>query len=69
MDFSESGQLAADNSRMSIKITTKEKGPYCQEDDYVVARWKKWNNEDGTKMEDVKETGDGRPAVFRIGHF
>lgn len=54
---------------MSLKITKKEKGPYCAEDDYVVAYWKKWNGTDGTKMEDVSESGDGRPAVFRVGHF
>ena len=54
---------------MKIKITHKEKGPYCQEGDYVVGTWKKWSGTDGTKMEDVTESGDGRPAVFMVGHF
>ena len=69
MDFAQSGQLKEDASRMNVKITTKQKGPYCSEDDYVVGYWKKWNGTDGTKMEDVKETGDGRPAVFKLGAF
>jgi|TARA_B110001450_G_C17578999_1_gene464080 FKBP-type peptidyl-prolyl cis-trans isomerase len=54
---------------MKVNITTKSKGPYCSENDFVVATWKKWNGTDGTKMEDVKEKGDGRPAVFRVGNF
>ena len=54
---------------MTVDITKKEKGSYCAEDDYVVGYWKKWNGTDGTKMEDVKESGDGRPAVFKVGHF
>jgi|TARA_B110000285_G_C15048107_1_gene575455 hypothetical protein len=54
---------------MTVDITKKDKGPYCAEDDYVVGYWKKWNGTDGTKMEDVKESGDGRPAVFKVGHF
>jgi len=54
---------------MTVDITKKSKGPYCAEDDYVVGYWKKWNGTDGTKMEDVKESADGRPAVFKVGHF
>jgi FKBP-type peptidyl-prolyl cis-trans isomerase len=68
-DMFQGAELRADNARMTIDITTKVKGPYCAEDDYVVATWKKWNGTDGTKMEDVKESGDGRPAVFKVGHF
>lgn len=55
---------------MSVKLKgEKHMGAFCQENDYVVAHWKKYSNTDGTKMEDTKETGDGRPAVFRVGHF
>lgn len=56
---------------MKIKIhpKTKGKGPYCAEDDMLVGYWKKWNGTDKTKMEDVKESGDGRPAIFMVGHF
>jgi hypothetical protein len=63
------GELRADAERMSVTINTHVKGPYCAEDDFVVGYWKKWNGTDGTKMEDVKESGDGRPAVFKVGHF
>jgi hypothetical protein len=54
---------------MDIKVTTKSVGAYCNEDDWVVATWKKWSNTDGTKMEDTSESGDGRPAIFKVGHF
>ena len=54
---------------MKFEVTTKHEGGFCSQDDYVVGYWKKWNGTDGTKMEDVKEHGDGRPAVFKIGHF
>jgi len=54
---------------MNVKITTKAKGPYCTEGDFVVASWKKWNGTDGTKMEDTTEHADGLPAVFRTGHY
>ena len=71
MDMAQGSVLKADAERMTVKIHPKTvtKGPYCAEDDYVVGYWKKWNGTDGTKMEDVKENGDGRPAVFRLGHF
>jgi len=62
-------ELRADAERMTVDITKKFIGEYCAEDDYVVGYWKKWNGTDGTKMEDVKESGDGRPAVFKLGHF
>jgi len=68
-DFYQGGQLKADNARIGLEITHKSEGPYCAEADYVVGYWKKWNGTDGTKMEDVKESGDGRPAVFRVGNF
>ena len=68
-DMFQGSELRADNARMDVKITTKVKGPYCAEDDYVVATWKKWNGTDGTKMEDTTEHADGLPAVFRVGHF
>ena len=45
----------------------KKKNP--KQDGFVVGYWKKSNGTDGTKMEDVKEIGDGRPAVFMVGHF
>jgi len=61
--------LNADAARMNVKVTKKSVGKYCDENDYVVAHWKKWSETDGTKMEDTKEVGDGRPAVFRVGHF
>jgi hypothetical protein len=54
---------------MNVNVTKKSVGKYCDENDYVVAHWKKWSETDGTKMEDTKEVGDGRPAVFRVGHF
>lgn len=59
----------ADAARMKVDITNKSTGAYCNEDDWVVATWKKWSGTDGTKMEDTKEVGDGRPAVFKVGHF
>lgn len=62
-------QLRADNANMGFTITKKAEGAYCNEGEYVVGYWKKWNGTDGTKMEDVKESGDGRPAVFMLGHF
>lgn len=61
--------LREDASRMKLEITHKAEGPYCAENDFVVGYWKKYNGTDGTKMEDVKEHGDGRPVVFRVGHF
>ena len=61
--------MNADAARMDLKIEKKGVGAYCNEDDYVVAHWKKWSKTDGTKMEDTKESGDGRPAVFKVGHF
>ena len=61
--------LREDASRMTVKITHKTEGPYCAENEFVVGYWKKYNGTDGTKMEDVKEHGDGRPVVFRVGHF
>ena len=69
MDNAQGGILRADATRMKVKVKKPVKGPYCAEDEYVVGYWKKWNGTDGTKMEDVKESGDGRPAVFKIGHF
>lgn len=54
---------------MDVKITKKNPGKYCTENDFVIGYWKKYNGTDGTKMEDVKEHGDGRAAVFRVGHF
>jgi FKBP-type peptidyl-prolyl cis-trans isomerase len=69
--MAQGSELIADASRMTVKIhpETIVKGPYCSEGDYVVGYWKKWNGTDGTKMEDVKETGDGRPVIFRLGSF
>ena len=70
-DMAQGSELRADAARMTVDIhkDTAAHGPYCAEDDYVVGTWKKWNGTDGTKMEDVKESGDGRPAVFKLGHF
>ena len=70
-DMAQGSELRADAARMTVDIhkETVTKGPYCAEDDYVVGHWKKWNSTDGTKMEDTKESGDGRPAVFKLGHF
>jgi len=68
-DMAQGSELRADAARMTVDITDKKIGAYCEEDQYVVGTWKKWNSTDGTKMEDVKESGDGRPAVFKIGHF
>jgi hypothetical protein len=54
---------------MTIKVLEKGSGKFCSPDDFIVAHWKKWSNTDGTKMEDTRESGDGRPALFKVGHF
>ena len=59
-----------DGSEIGFKLTKKSIGQYCQEDDWLILRYKMYNMEDNSLLEDTDAASESHePVIALIGKY